>query len=73
MERLSTTTTQILVDSPKIAGIDYKNGNYSTVVNLPYMRAITDVIHDDNLGAIEWDALGGRTTTVAMNHSASGG
>lgn len=24
------------------------------------MRAITDVIHDNNLGAIEWDALGGR-------------
>ncbi|HEY1804957.1 MAG TPA: cellulase family glycosylhydrolase [Terracidiphilus sp.] len=46
--------------SPKLPGIDYKNGNYSTVANLPYMRAITDAIHDNNLGAIEWDALGGR-------------
>ena len=47
-------------DSPQLPGIDYKNGNYSTVMNLTYMRAITDVIHGDNLGAIEWDALGGR-------------
>lgn len=46
--------------SPQYPGINYSDGNFSTTMNLPFVRALTDIIHDDHLGALPWAGLGGR-------------